>query len=447
MILADHDIIDQAIGYVSQVQELVRAMSDERSPERQALGNNYSKLSKKMLQALEEMEDRLNTHQHGLPVLRADGSKDTTAKSSNNAASNIKPSSWGGLGAWSISAASLRSFVDGPAQQSFDNVTGATAVATVPQAVGPPPPSHAHPTGMVDVDISGNGNQSQQCQQQQYQQQHYQQQYQQQGQPILFGGAPPSQLMPSYPHHYPPGRASPPPSSAGGSQAANLMSPSAGSTGWFVGNTPPTASPPSSTAGTSNGSSAPPSNNYGGQNFAGMGAMSAGGGGGSQNQGGYGQPGIAVSGYPQPPQAIDAMSRPRSGAELSGNNSSQQQLTPTAAAAKENAKEVKKAADIAAPSGGLFGMVRKGFIKLMAPNAHDASDNIGGALEAYFDKDKNCWVFPGEVRAFIVLLFGKLANLFLFSTGGASAVSIASTTNWHDDGWKQWSQSTTFSAE
>ena len=31
------------------------------------------------------------------------------------------------------------------------------------------------------------------------------------------------------------------------------------------------------------------------------------------------------------------------------------------------------------------------------PDAHDANENMGGAMEAYFDKATGKWVIPGEV--------------------------------------------------
>lgn len=40
--------------------------------------------------------------------------------------------------------------------------------------------------------------------------------------------------------------------------------------------------------------------------------------------------------------------------------------------------------------------VKKGFMKWMFPNAHDANDNIGESLEAYYDEATKRWVFPGE---------------------------------------------------
>jgi hypothetical protein len=33
----------------------------------------------------------------------------------------------------------------------------------------------------------------------------------------------------------------------------------------------------------------------------------------------------------------------------------------------------------------------------MNPDAHVADDNLGDKVDAYFDKAKGRWVFPGEV--------------------------------------------------
>ena len=42
--------------------------------------------------------------------------------------------------------------------------------------------------------------------------------------------------------------------------------------------------------------------------------------------------------------------------------------------------------------------VKKGLLKWLYPDAHDAAENMGKGLEAYFDKNTGKWVFPGEVR-------------------------------------------------
>jgi len=51
----------------------------------------------------------------------------------------------------------------------------------------------------------------------------------------------------------------------------------------------------------------------------------------------------------------------------------------------------------AVPTTGLFGSMRKGLLGYFYPEAHDASENIGGSLEAYYDQKLGRWVFPGEV--------------------------------------------------
>ena len=35
-------------------------------------------------------------------------------------------------------------------------------------------------------------------------------------------------------------------------------------------------------------------------------------------------------------------------------------------------------------------------MKWLYPDAHDANENIGQGLEAYFDENTKKWVFPGE---------------------------------------------------
>lgn len=45
---------------------------------------------------------------------------------------------------------------------------------------------------------------------------------------------------------------------------------------------------------------------------------------------------------------------------------------------------------------GIVKNIRKGLLNWFYPDAHDASENIGKSLEAYFDKQTGKWVFPGE---------------------------------------------------
>ena len=52
---------------------------------------------------------------------------------------------------------------------------------------------------------------------------------------------------------------------------------------------------------------------------------------------------------------------------------------------------------LSAPTTGLVGTVRKGILNWLYPDAHDASENIGQSLEAYYDDKLGRWVFPGEV--------------------------------------------------
>lgn len=55
--------------------------------------------------------------------------------------------------------------------------------------------------------------------------------------------------------------------------------------------------------------------------------------------------------------------------------------------------------------GGLFGAVRKGMLKYLYPDAHDASSNIGKSLEAVYNKETGRWEFPGEVSTITTFLF------------------------------------------
>ena len=42
--------------------------------------------------------------------------------------------------------------------------------------------------------------------------------------------------------------------------------------------------------------------------------------------------------------------------------------------------------------------MRKNLLNWLYPDAHDANENMGGAMEAYYDKATGKWVIPGEVR-------------------------------------------------
>ena len=50
------------------------------------------------------------------------------------------------------------------------------------------------------------------------------------------------------------------------------------------------------------------------------------------------------------------------------------------------------------PSKGIIGTVKKGLLKWLYPDAHDATENLGDENKAYFDTKLNRWVFPGQVR-------------------------------------------------
>ena len=62
----------------------------------------------------------------------------------------------------------------------------------------------------------------------------------------------------------------------------------------------------------------------------------------------------------------------------------------------KNPKETNpKANQLAAPNG-IVGSFRKGLLGWFYPEVHDASENLGNKLEAYYDKSQDRWVFPGE---------------------------------------------------
>lgn len=59
-------------------------------------------------------------------------------------------------------------------------------------------------------------------------------------------------------------------------------------------------------------------------------------------------------------------------------------------------KTTNKQDQLNAPTG-IVGKVRKGLLGWFFPDAHDASENLGEKLEAYYNKETGRWVFPGEV--------------------------------------------------
>eukprot|EP01039_Chlorochromonas_danica_P008530 gene8530-9403_t len=68
---------------------------------------------------------------------------------------------------------------------------------------------------------------------------------------------------------------------------------------------------------------------------------------------------------------------------------------PAAAASSNNAATAGGGAGGGSGSG-LVSSVRKGLLSWLYPEAHDASENIGSSLEAFYDKQLGRWVFPGE---------------------------------------------------
>jgi hypothetical protein len=73
---------------------------------------------------------------------------------------------------------------------------------------------------------------------------------------------------------------------------------------------------------------------------------------------------------------------------------SSRETVSVSGSSKESVSE-KGAAKPATP--GIVGKARKSLLNWLYPDAHDASGNMGGSLDAYFDKDTGKWVIPGEV--------------------------------------------------
>jgi hypothetical protein len=215
------------------------------------------------------------------------------------------------------------------------------------------------------------------------------------------------------------------------------------SPGWYVG-VPPTgntSAPPSGSGGlpalTDNGSAAddfgltPPSSAYG--NIPPVPPPSA---------YPYSTPSQYTSQPPQPPYQQPYLPSnppqsshpptpfPQSGPYQQSTQPKQEQPAPTPApvvpiaAPKSNNdkappvavdKTDKKDKDVKAPAannnnadagGGLMGTFRKGIFKWIYPDAHDANENIGKSLEAYYDEKLGRWVFPGEVENNVCCIFG-----------------------------------------
>ena len=62
----------------------------------------------------------------------------------------------------------------------------------------------------------------------------------------------------------------------------------------------------------------------------------------------------------------------------------------------KNAKETNTKADQLAAPNGIVGSFRKGLLGWFYPEVHDASENLGNKLEAYYDKSQDRWIFPGD---------------------------------------------------
>lgn len=68
---------------------------------------------------------------------------------------------------------------------------------------------------------------------------------------------------------------------------------------------------------------------------------------------------------------------------------------------------------LSAPTTGIVSNLRKGIIGWFYPDAHDATENIGKSLEAYYDDKLGRWIFPGEVRGIAFLFFRLFLNLII----------------------------------
>jgi hypothetical protein len=79
------------------------------------------------------------------------------------------------------------------------------------------------------------------------------------------------------------------------------------------------------------------------------------------------------------------------------NSNKEKQSSTSGKEAKELSKVDKDKDPLGAGQGGIVGNLRKGLMQWFYPDAHDASENIGKSLEAYYDNKLGRWVFPGEV--------------------------------------------------
>jgi len=97
---------------------------------------------------------------------------------------------------------------------------------------------------------------------------------------------------------------------------------------------------------------------------------------------------------PMPPMPTAPAAGPPAAAPASAampKSTSSSSLSSAAAAA------AKKEESTGGGGGGIFGSIRGFFIKKVhGDDVHDATENMGAKLEAYFDPKLNRWVWPGE---------------------------------------------------
>jgi hypothetical protein len=71
----------------------------------------------------------------------------------------------------------------------------------------------------------------------------------------------------------------------------------------------------------------------------------------------------------------------------------------TSAAPPASSKPAAATAESDDGGKGLMGVMRKGLLKYLYPDAHDTSSNIGKSLDAVYNKETGRWEFPGEVSS------------------------------------------------
>lgn len=394
-------------GYVVEARRLVQHV--QQSVQQHSALSGVTKLSKKFLRALEEFEERLLGHSSS-GTRESDGSGKKEAGAVGTDSQSKAPSSWG---TFSLGI-NLKDFVDGPSSVSSKSVSApptasGASVSTAPfsHAVpnenpfsAPPtaaatprapssaffpdqPPtnntsnafSHPPPTSVTQSQKSSNHGGFEEID--------------------LHSTSGPPPTMQAYQHAVTPsnGPPRPPGQSSGGlyrsasasSSASNLQStpPQQGFYPSVQGNNGPNTSgistfnPYNNNINSNSNNNGANTNNYDhntGNSFA------------NSNNCIAPNPSHAAS-QSQPPlqtsQTQDANKK-----ATAAPAASKPAPAPAPAAPAEDLTQ--------AATTGIIGTLRKGIIKWMLPNAVDATENTGSKLEAYFDKNLNRWVFPGE---------------------------------------------------